>query len=105
MAQLINVEKKNMKNESFAVANKGKTPPLFRTANYILMVAAAVLLVAGYILLSGGKAASDAEFSEAIFNTRRMVVAPVLMFAGLLTGLLAIMYHPRTGKQKTSKEA
>lgn len=86
-------------------SNKSKTEkraPLFRKINYILMVVGVVVLFTGYILISGGKAASDAEFNEAIFDTRRLVVAPTLMLIGLVIEIFAIMYHPKIKKESTT---
>ena len=72
---------------------KGNRPPLFRKMNYILMGVGALLLIIGYICLSGGKVPDDV-FDGEIFNTRRIVVAPI--FIGLMTEIVAIMWHPKT---------
>jgi hypothetical protein len=73
---------------------KGNRPPLFRKMNYILMGVGALLLIIGYICLSGGKVPDDV-FDGEIFNTRRIVVAPILIFIGLATEIVAIMWHPK----------
>ena len=75
----------------------GKRPPLFRMVNYILMGVGALLLIIGYICLSGGDV-PDEVFDGEIFNTRRIVVAPILIFLGLVVEIVAIMWHPRTSK-------
>ena len=100
MAQVVNVEKNKPIKPVSHQEIKEKRPPLFRKTNYILMIVGVIVLFAGYILLAGGKAANDVEFSEAIFNTRRMVVAPILMIIGLATGIVAIMYHPRAKQEE-----
>lgn len=74
---------------------KGQRPPLFRKMNYILMGIGALVLLVGYICLSGGKV-PDEVFDGEIFNTRRIVVAPILIFLGLAIEIVAIMWHPRT---------
>lgn len=74
---------------------KGQRPPLFRKMNYILMGIGALVLLIGYICLSGGKV-PDEVFDGEIFNTRRIVVAPILIFLGLVIEIVAIMWHPRT---------
>lgn len=74
---------------------KGQRPPLFRKMNYILMGIGALVLLIGYICLSGGKV-PDEVFDGEIFNTRRIVVAPILIFLGLAIEIVAIMWHPRT---------
>jgi hypothetical protein len=59
------------------------------------------LLILGYILLSGGKSSDPYGFSIEIFTTQRIVVSPILIFLGMIVGVVAIMYHP---KNKTPKE-
>ena len=76
---------------------RGNRPPLFRKMNYILMGIGALLLLIGYICLSGGDVPDDV-FDGEIFNTRRIVVAPILIFLGLVTEIVAIMWHPKASK-------
>ncbi len=80
----------NNRNEN----TNGNRPPLFRKMNYILMGVGALLLLIGYICLSGGKV-PDEVFDGEIFNTRRIVVAPILIFLGLVTEIVAIMWRPK----------
>ena len=70
----------------------------FKTANYLLMIAGVLVLLTGYMLLSGGGSDNPAEFSDAIFNARRLKVAPVLLVIGFIIELFAIMYRPCKGK-------
>ena len=86
----------NTKNEN-ATNVRGNRPPLFRKMNYILMGVGALLLLIGYICLSGG-AVPDEVFDGEIFNTRRIVVAPILIFLGLLVEIVAIMWHPKASE-------
>jgi hypothetical protein len=78
---------------------KGQRPPLFRKMNYILMGVGALLLIIGYICLSGGNV-PDEVFDGEIFNTRRIVVAPILIFLGLAVEIVAIMWHPKVPKSE-----
>jgi len=78
-----------------------KAPPIFRKFNYILMIIGIVILAIGYILLAGGGSEDPNVFNPEIFNTRRIVVAPIVMLIGLIIGIVAIMYHP---KVKPTKE-
>lgn len=78
---------------------RGNRPPLFRKMNYILMGVGVLLLLIGYICLSGGKV-PDEVFDGEIFNTRRIVVAPILIFLGLLVEVVAIMWHPKAPKSE-----
>lgn len=84
-------------NKEIMPNERGNRPPLFRKMNYILMGIGALLLLIGYICLSGGDV-PDNTFDGEIFNTRRIVVAPILIFLGLVTEIVAIMWHPKTPK-------
>ena len=84
-------------NNEIMTNERGNRPPLFRKMNYILMGIGALLLIIGYICLSGGDV-PDEVFDGEIFNTRRIVVAPILIFLGLVTEIVAIMWHPKAPK-------
>ena len=72
----------------------------FRRINYIIMLIGILVLIAGYILLSGGGTDDPTEFSEAIFDTRRMYVGPIVLVLGFLIELFAIMYRPKEKEEK-----
>ena len=95
MAQVISTKTENKPTQYGRKPAAPKRPPLFRKLNYILMGVGAVILFIGYIALSGGASDDPAKFSEAIFDTRRLVVAPILILIGLVTEIFAIMWHPR----------
>lgn len=78
---------------------------MFRTVNYILMGVGLVLLIAGYLALRGGAVQDPNTFDGEIFNNTRLVVAPILMFLGLITEVVAIMVHPRAKKQVEDNKA
>ena len=77
-----------------------KSPPIFRRFNYILMIIGIVILAIGYILLAGGGSDDPNVFNPEIFNTRRIVIAPIVMIIGLIIGIIAIMYHPKIKPNK-----
>ena len=76
----------------------------FKTANYLLMIAGVLVLLTGYMLLSGGGSDNPAEFSDAIFNARRLKVAPVILIIGFVVELFAIMYRPRRNAEEPEAE-
>lgn len=81
----------------------GNTPQkakLFHTVNYILMGAGLLLLIIGYFCLRGGAVEDPNTFNGEIFNTRRLVVAPILIFLGLVVEIVAIMWHPKAQKKE-----
>jgi len=87
--------KKNKKE----VNNTPAKAPLFRKMNFILMGAGALILIIGFFCLKGGAVADVNTFDGEIFNTRRLVVAPVLIVLGLLVEVVAIMWHPCSKKE------
>ena len=86
-----------MKNEK----EKEPVTVVFGRTNYILVAVGIVLLALGYILLSGGGSDDPNVFNPAMFDGRRLYVAPLLIMAGLIVEIVAIMYK---GKNKSAKE-
>jgi len=64
------------------------------------MIIGIVILAIGYILLAGGGSDDPNVFNPEIFNTRRIVIAPIVMLIGLIIGIIAIMYHPKIKPNK-----
>ena len=67
----------------------------FSRINYILMIAGLVVLALGYLLLSGGGSDDPNTFNYAMFDTRRLFVAPLLIVVGFVVEIVAIMYKGR----------
>jgi hypothetical protein len=63
----------------------------FGKQNYIWMIIGVVVLILGYILLSGGGSEDPNVFNDALFNTRRLLIAPLLIVGGLVIEVYAIM--------------
>lgn len=62
------------------------------TLRGIIMLAAGLLLmVLGYILMTGSGSDDPQLFSEAMFDTRRLVIAPLVIAAGVVVEIVAIM--------------
>ena len=72
--------------------NNKKFQFAFGRTNYILMVAGLLVLALGYILLSGGGSDDPNQFNEAMFDTRRLYVAPILIVVGFVVEIIAIMF-------------
>ncbi len=72
----------------------------FTKINYILMIGGLLVLLLGYIFLSGGGTDDPTKFSEAIFDVRRLYVAPITLVFGFLIELFAIMYRPKEKEAK-----
>ncbi len=73
----------------------------FTKENYIWMIIGIVLLAIGYILLVGGGSKDPDYFNYALFNARRLVVAPIFIILGLCVEVYAIM---KKGKQPDQQQ-
>lgn len=67
----------------------------FGLVNYILMAAGILLLAIGYILLAGGGSDDPNVFNPAMFDNRRLYVAPILIVLGFVVEIVAIMYKKK----------
>lgn len=59
--------------------------------NYILMGVSLFMIVLGFILMSGSSN-EGSTFNDAVFSNTRIVVAPLITFAGFLCMIPAILY-------------
>lgn len=67
--------------------------------NYVMILCGIAAIILGFILLSGGGSEDPAtQFNYEMFNFRRLYVAPVLLLAGFLFEIYAIMYRPKVAK-------
>lgn len=65
--------------------------------NYILLVIGFVIIVLGFILMIGGKSEDPTVFNEEeIFSFRRITLAPMVVLAGFIFEIWAIMKKPRS---------
>jgi len=76
----------------------------FGLVNYVLLLVGIVVLAIGYILLSGGGSEDPAIFSEAIFDTRRLTIAPLTLVLGFSIALASILVKVKTGKEVEKTE-
>lgn len=63
----------------------------FGRENYILMAASAIILVIGYMLMSGGKTTDPNVFNGDVFSFRRITLAPIVVMIGYGVGIWAIV--------------
>ena len=63
----------------------------FGKENYILMFIGFVVLFIGYLLMTGGGSKDPDVFNYDMFNTRRMVIAPLVLLLGFAIEFVAIM--------------
>lgn len=70
--------------------------------NYIYILAGVLVLVLGFILMTGGASDDPNKFSPEIFSTRRLTVAPIVLLIGFGIIFYAIMKKPKQVQKDSS---
>ena len=91
---------KNMKSESSKTAPKN-TPQqqkefVFGKKNYLYMFIGMAVIALGFILMAGGGSDDPNVFNEAVFNTRRIHIAPIVVISGFAIEIYAILLNPNS---------
>jgi hypothetical protein len=69
---------------------------LFTKENYIWMAVGIAIVLLGFLLMSGGKSPDPKVFDESeVYSFRRITLAPLLIMAGLMVEVYAIMKRPK----------
>lgn len=69
---------------------------IFEKQNYLWMAIGGVAIIAGFLLMIGGKSADPNVFNkEEVYSFRRITLAPILIIAGLIIEIYAIMKKPK----------
>ncbi|MFW6019839.1 MAG: DUF3098 domain-containing protein [Bacteroidales bacterium] len=71
----------------------------FGKQSYRLLIIGLVLIGLGFILMSGGGSTDPNEFNPEIFSFRRITLAPLLILAGYVVEVFAIMKRPSNQNQ------
>lgn len=71
--------------------NDDKKPMPFGAKNYALMGAGLLVVVVGFILMSGGGDHTVTEFDDSIYSARRITFAPIMVLLGFVIVALGIM--------------
>jgi hypothetical protein len=84
------MSKKNTDKESFALTKE----------NYILLAIGFAIIVLGFVLMIGGKSEDPTIFDEnEIFSFRRITLAPIIVLAGFIFEIWAIMKKPKSDRK------
>ncbi len=70
----------------------------FTKTNFILLAVGMIIVIIGFILMSGGES-TDHYFDPEVFSVRRIKVAPVVTLIGFLSIIYAIIYKPKNDKE------
>lgn len=68
---------------------------LFSKRNYQIMAVGILFIAIGFILMSGGGSDDPEVFNEAIYNFRRIRLAPTLILIGFAIEVYAILYKEK----------
>lgn len=66
----------------------------FDRVNYILLVVGMVVVVIGFILMSGS-GSTESAYNPDIFSARRIKVAPLVCLIGFVSMIYAVMRKPK----------
>jgi NADH:ubiquinone oxidoreductase subunit H len=66
----------------------------FDRINYILLVVGMMIVVIGFILMSGA-GSTEETYNPDIFSARRIKVAPVVCLIGFVSMIYAVMRKPK----------
>jgi hypothetical protein len=71
---------------------------LFLRDNLIWMIAGAVVMGIGYLLMSGGRSNDPNVFNpKEVYSTTRITIAPILILLGLVIEIYALFREPKKG--------
>ena len=62
----------------------------FGKENFIWLAISVAIIIFGFILMSGGKTMEETGFDPRIFDTRRIVIAPIVTLSGFILIIYAI---------------
>ncbi len=77
------------------VAGESSVAFAFVKENYKLLILGLIVITIGFLLMIGGGSDDPNVFSEDIFSFRRMTLAPILILAGYIIEIYAIMKKPK----------
>lgn len=63
----------------------------FSMKNYLWMLIGVVVIAVGFMLMAGGGEHTATEFDESIYSVRRITIAPIVVIAGFVIEIFAIM--------------
>ncbi len=73
------------------------TPFIFDRTNYLIMIAGVVVILIGFVLMSGGATSDPNVFpKEELYSFRRITLAPIVVMIGFGIEVFAILKRPKT---------
>lgn len=78
-----------------------ETENVFGKVNYIILLVGSLLIILGYVLMSG-EGSTLTAYNPDIFSNLRIRVAPVICLTGYLLNIYGVIYISKS-RQKKSK--
>ena len=89
MGKMTKKSEETSPNPGFAMAKE----------NYKYLIIGFVIIMVGFLLMMGGKSSDPNVFNaDELFSFRRITLAPIVVLAGFVFEIWAIMKKPRTSK-------
>lgn len=86
-----------MSNEKKQTTAATNSTPLFGKENYMWMLIGLAVLALGFFLMAGGKSSDPKVFNaDEVYSTTRITIAPMLIIAGFVIEIFAIMKKSKT---------
>lgn len=87
-------EKKSQSSEIHRENTQGKM--ILGKENYYLIILGAVVIIIGFILMSGGKYTDPKVFNgDQLYSTRRITIAPILVILGFIIEIYALFHKSK----------
>lgn len=72
------------------------TPFIFDRANYLIMITGVLVILVGFMLMSGGATSDPTVFPKAeLYSFRRITLAPIVVMIGFGIEIYAILKRPK----------
>ncbi|MCB0480955.1 MAG: DUF3098 domain-containing protein [Flavobacteriales bacterium] len=68
---------------------------VFKKENYVFLIAGAVTVLIGFILMSGGGSDDPNVFNPEVFSFRRITLAPTVVLLGFAIVMVGIFRKPK----------
>ncbi len=79
------------------MSERKNSPSMFTRENYTWMLIGLAVIALGMFLMSGGASNKDPNVFDksAVYNAKRITIAPILILAGLVIEIYAIFKRPK----------
>lgn len=84
--------------------NDGKTKMTLSKENYKFIILGCIIVVLGFVLMSGGGTDNPNEFNEGeLFSFRRITLAPFFVILGYMVVLYGVMKRPKVSNESSQQ--